>query len=76
MDVEVRRLRPGEETRFVSSVRVPFLDPGSDDPDERLRDQRHVRELEVDRAWVAEDRGRFVANAAIASLDLTLPAPP
>jgi predicted acetyltransferase len=76
MDLEVRRLRPGEETRFVSSVRVPFLDPGSDDPGERLQDQRHVRELEVDRAWVAEDRGRFVANAAIASLDLTLPAPP
>ena len=60
----------------MSSVRVPFLDPGSDDPEDRLRDQRHVREVEVDRAWVAEDRGGFVANAAVASLDLTLPAPP
>jgi predicted acetyltransferase len=61
---------------FVSSVRVPFLDPTTDDPEERTRDQRYVRELEVDRTWVAEDRGHFVANAAIASLDLTLPAPP
>jgi predicted acetyltransferase len=76
MDVELRRLRPGEELGFVSSVRVPFLDPATDDPEDRISDQRHIRELEVDRAWVAEDRGRFVANAAIASLDLTLPAPP
>jgi predicted acetyltransferase len=76
MDLGVRRLRPGEEMAFVSSVRVPFLDPPTDDPDDRISDQRHIRELDVDRAWVAEDRGRFVANAAIASLDVTLPAPP
>ncbi len=76
MAVEVRRLRPGEETRFISSVRVPFLEPGTDDPEDQARDQRHLRELEVERAWIAEDHGRFVANAAVASLDLTLPAPP
>jgi predicted acetyltransferase len=76
MDVEVRRLQPGEETRFISSVRVPFLDPGTNAPEDVARDQRAQRELEVERAWVAEDRGRFVANAAIASLDVTLPAPP
>jgi predicted acetyltransferase len=61
---------------FVSSARVPFLDPATDDPDDRADSERHARELEVDRAWVAVDQGRFVANAAIASLDLTLPAPP
>jgi predicted acetyltransferase len=76
MTVEVRRLQPGEELEFIASVRVPFLDPTTDDPEDRSRNQRHIRELEVDRAWVAEDRGRFVANAAIASLDLTLPAAP
>jgi predicted acetyltransferase len=76
MDVEVRKLQPGEELEFVASERVPFLDPTTDDPEDRARNQRFAREVEVDRAWVAEDRGHFVANAAIASLDLTLPAPP
>jgi predicted acetyltransferase len=76
MNVEVRQLRPGEETAFINSVRVPFLDPTTDDPEERAYDERHARALEVDRAWVAEERGHLVANAAISSLDLTLPARP
>src|SRR5262249_2641013 len=76
MEVGVRRLPPGEGTRVVASVRVPFLHPGTDDPEERAPDHRYVAELESERAWVGEDRGRFVANAAIASMDITLPAAP
>jgi predicted acetyltransferase len=76
MNVEVRQLRPGEEAAFIRSVRVPFLDPATDDPEEQAHDERHARDLEVDRAWVAEERGHLVGNAAISSLDLTLPARP
>jgi predicted acetyltransferase len=76
MDVEVRRLRPGEEAAFVRSVRVPFLDPSTDDVDGRHADDRAVAHLEIERAWVAVDEGRFVGNASIYSLDLTLPSSP
>jgi predicted acetyltransferase len=76
MDVEVRPLRSGEEWAFVQSERVPFLDPATDDVEARRADERAVAHLETDRAWVAEDRGRFVGNANIISLDLTLPAFP
>jgi predicted acetyltransferase len=76
MQVEVRQLRPGEEIAFVQSVRVPFLDPTTDDAEARQADERWAANLETDRAWVAVDQGRFVANACNMSLDLTLPAPP
>lgn len=76
MDVEVRPLQPGEELAFVQSERVPFLDPATDDAEARHADERAVAHLETDRAWVAVDRGRFVGNANIYSLDLTLPASP
>jgi predicted acetyltransferase len=76
MNVEVRQLRPGEETAFIRSVRVPFLDPTTDDPGERAFDERHARDLEGERAWVAEEQGHLVANAAISSMDMTLPASP
>ncbi|HEY3811359.1 MAG TPA: GNAT family N-acetyltransferase [Acidimicrobiales bacterium] len=76
MGLEVRQLRRGEEAAFVASVRVPFLDPVTDDPAERRADERWAAEVEADRAWVAEDHGRFVANGCNYSLDLTLPAAP
>jgi GNAT superfamily N-acetyltransferase len=76
MGVEVRRLRRGEEAAFVASVRVPFLEPATDDPADRRADERSAAWVEADRAWVAEDHGRFVANACNNSLDLTLPAAP
>ncbi len=76
MDVDVRPLRPGEELAFVHSERVPFLDPATDDTEARHADERAAAHLETDRAWVAVDRGRFVGNANIYSLDLTLPAFP
>ena len=75
MDVDVRQLRPGEEAAFLTSVRVPFLDPATDDPAER-KAERWTAHLETARAWVAEAEGRFVANACIYSMDLTLPAAP
>jgi len=76
MDVYVRQLEPGEEAAFLTSVRVPFLDPATDDPAERNADARWIAHMETDRAWVAEADGRFVANACIYSMDLTLPAFP
>ncbi len=72
----MRRLQPEEGLAFVRSVRIPFLDPFHGDRVQQLRDERAARTLETDRAWVAEADGRFVANACIASLDLTLPAAP
>jgi predicted acetyltransferase len=76
MEPEVRQLRRGEEAAFVASVRVPFLDPPTDDPAEKRADERWAADLEADRAWVAESEGRLVANACNISLDLTLPAAP
>ena len=67
---------PGRRSAFVHSERVPFLDPATDDGESRRADERAAAHLETDRAWVAVDRGRFVGNAHIYSLDLTLPAAP
>jgi predicted acetyltransferase len=76
VDVEVRKLREGEEAAFIASVRVPFLDPTSDDPADRRHDERWMANLETGRAWVADVGGRFVGNACIYSMDVTLPAAP
>ena len=69
-------MHPGEELAFVRSVRIPFLEPATDDAEDRQADERWAAHIEADRAWVAVDRGRFVGNACVYSLDLTLPAPP
>lgn len=74
MDVRIRRLQLGEETRFVQSVRVPFLDPPTAEPEDQLADESRSRDIEVERAWVGEASGAFVANARILSLDVTVPA--
>jgi predicted acetyltransferase len=76
MDVEVRKLREGEEAAFLASVRVPFLEPASDDPAERRADERWMATLEPARTWVVDAGGRFVGNACIYTMDLTLPAAP
>ena len=76
MDVEVRKLRPEEGEAFVRSVAVPFLSPATGDPHELAEDQDRVAKTETDRAWVASDDGRFVGNACIHTMDLTLPAFP
>jgi predicted acetyltransferase len=72
----VRRLRPGEEEKFVRSVLVPFLDQPTDAADEAAALDLLIRSTEVDRSWVAEEDGRFVANCGFHSLDVTLPAAP
>jgi predicted acetyltransferase len=76
MAVDIRPLRPGEQLAFVQSVRVPFLDPTTDHATDRERDARRAEHVEVDRSWVAEDGGRFVANACIDTMDVTVPAAP
>ncbi len=74
-DVEIRRLRSGEEDAFIRSVRVPFLDPPAGGEEEAWveRARRHV---DPARTWVAEDEGRFVANCLLYSMDVTVPAAP
>ncbi len=76
MDVEVRKLRPEEREAFVRSVEVPFLNPGTGDPDEVAVVEDRMARTETDRAWVATDDGTFVGNACIHTMDLTLPAFP
>jgi predicted acetyltransferase len=76
MDVEVRKLRPEEGQEFVQSVGVPFLSPVTGDPDTFADEQDRVARTETDRAWVAEEGGRFVGNSCIHTMDLTLPGRP
>jgi predicted acetyltransferase len=77
MDVAVRLLQPGEERAFIKSVRTPFLEPPTGDPEQEAGDERWAKHIELDRAWVAEDHhGRFVANCCVYSMDVTLPAAP
>ena len=74
--VNLRRLRRGEETAFVKSVRIPFLDPHSGRPEDDLADQPRAARIETDRMWVVEDRGQFVGNGGVRTMDLTVPPPP
>lgn len=70
MVATVRGLQEGEAERFIRSVNVPFLDPGNEEAVAQW--SPHV---EVDRAWVVEDRGRLVANACTFTRDVTVPGP-
>jgi predicted acetyltransferase len=74
MTAKVRKLRAGEEEAFVHSVMTPFLDAVTGDADQAAEIEREIATIEVDRCWVAEDQGRFVGNACILSLDVSLPA--
>jgi predicted acetyltransferase len=76
MPVEIRALRPGEELAFVRSTRVPFLAPLTDERADQESDERNAGYIEVDRAWVADDGGRFVGNACNYTMDVTIPAAP
>jgi len=76
MEVEVRKLRQEEGEAFVRSVGVPFLSSATGDPDEVAENKDQVARIEVDRAWVASDDGRFVGNSCIYTMDLSLPASP
>ena len=76
MEPVVRRLEPDEAPAFRRSVMIPFLDPFVGDPDQVADFERWSGSAPLDRAWVVDTGARFVANCAIYSLDVTLPAPP
>jgi predicted acetyltransferase len=76
MSAIVRRLTEGEEGAFVRSAMVPFLVPVTGDPDNTSEIDQWAARIEAARAWVVEDRGRMVGNAAIHSMDVTVPASP
>ena len=74
MEPVVRKLRPGEEPDFRRSVMIPFLDPFAGDPDQVADFDLWAAKSELDRIWVVDSDDGFVVNAAIYSLDVTLPA--
>ncbi len=76
MDPVVRRLRPDEGEAFRQSVMVPFLDPFAGDPDQVADFERWAAMAALERAWVVDAGDRFAGNAALFSLDVTLPAAP
>lgn len=67
----MRLIEPGEEERFVRSVMVPFLEAPTADQAGDLA--RFASRVEPDRAWVEEEKGRFVANCDIYTMDVTVP---
>ena len=76
MDPVVRTISPDEASAFRQSVMVPFLDPFAGDPDQIADFELWADKSELDRAWVVDAGGRFAGNAAIYSLDVTLPSAP
>jgi len=76
MDPVVRRLRPEESSFFRKSVMVPFLAPFAGDPEQVADLELSVAKSELDRAWVVDTGDHFAGNAAIHSLNVTLPASP
>lgn len=75
-ELPIRRVQPDEAEAFIRSVRVPFLDPATGRPEDDAWMERAVRHTETERAWVAEDRGRFVANCIVHTMDVTVPSAP
>lgn len=59
---------------FRRSVMVPFLQPFAGDPEQVADNEWWATSGETDRAWVVDAGGRIAGNAAIHSLDVTLPA--
>jgi predicted acetyltransferase len=55
---------------------VPFLDPFAGDPDQVTDFELWASQSAFERAWVVDLGDRFAGNAAIYSLNVTLPAPP
>ncbi len=79
MEPFVRRIRPEEGAAFRRSVMVPFLDPFAGDPDQLADFELWSAKSELERAWVVDtgDGGdSFAGNAAVYSMDVTLPAAP
>jgi predicted acetyltransferase len=76
MEPVVRRLRPDEDPAFRRSVQVPFLEPFAGDPDQVTDLEMWAATFELHRAWVVDTGEQFAGNAAIDSLNVTLPAGP
>ena len=74
MEAVIRKIRPDEAHAFRRSVMVPFLDPFAGDPTQVQDFDLWATHSELDRTWVVDTGKRFVGNAAIHTLDLTLPA--
>jgi predicted acetyltransferase len=72
----VRKIGPDEASAFRQSVMVPFLEPFAGDPDQVADFELWADKSELDRAWAVDAGGRFAGNAAIYSLDVTLPSAP
>ncbi len=76
MEPVVRKIGPEEAASFRRSVTVPFLDPYAGDPDQVTDFELWASKSELDRAWVVDTGDRFAGNAAIYSMDVTVPAAP
>ena len=76
MAATLRRLQRGEEAAFVKSVRIPFLDPNTGSAEDEAADRPWAERVETERMWVVEDRGQFVGNGGVRTMDVTVPAPP
>jgi predicted acetyltransferase len=55
-------------------VKVPFLEPFAGDPDQVADLEMWAATFELDRAWVVDTGDQVAGNAAIDSLNVTLPA--
>ncbi len=76
MEPTVRKIGPEEGSAFRQSVVVPFLEPFAGDPEQVADFEMWAATSELDRAWVVDTGDRFAGNAAIYSLNVTLPAAP
>ena len=76
MAATIRRLQRGEESAFVKSVRVPFLDPNTGSAEDEAADRPWAEHVETERMWVVEERGQFVGNGGVRTMDVTVPASP
>lgn len=76
MAATIRRLQRGEEAAFVKSVRIPFLDPNTGSAEDEAADRPWVEHIETERMWVVEDRGQFVGNGGVRTMDVTVPGSP
>ena len=76
MAATVRRLEAGEELAFIKSVRVPFFEASTGGAEDEASDRRNSARIETQRAFVVEDRGQFVGNSIVRTMDLTVPSAP
>jgi predicted acetyltransferase len=76
MEPVIRTIGPEEAAAFRRSAMIPFLEPIAGDPDQTADHDLWAARFEPDRAWVVDAGDRLAGNAAIYSLDMTLPAAP